>query len=442
MRFGVHADLLQSPTGIQPPKRRRVAGKLPTGGRMSRVAATLMTGMLLVVPAWAQQGFPPPNSTVQTSRPSIGYDFRDLVILNPRIILDGQDVGRLQTNGTRVQFQPMYDLAPGVHNVQATAVNQFGKRVGNQWQFTIMSNQPPVPPVSSTPRVTPAHESVVAEARPRLQADFPEQLRSARLWLDGNEQTSMVILSGNTLSYAPSQDLARGRHQASAQVLLASGRTENYSWTFDVQPPAAPPPSQAFLNLSPPRSANMKTRRPYIAADFAPDVRDVRLVVDNQDVTNQAERTNQRIAWTPTQGLGPGQHRARVEGRLPNGQFTATEWDFTVESSGRGQGNTPPPAAVDFTVDQPLNADRVSNVFEVHGSAAPGAAIRIVVRPLPRKNKVVNFKGTADRAGYFVVPVSASWAPRGQRLEVQVTAVDAQSGRKLAEPYTIEVYRR
>lgn len=409
---------------------------------MSRVAATLMTGMLLVVPAWAQQGFPPPNSTVQTSRPAIGYDFRDLVILNPRIILDGRDVGQLQTNGTRVQYQLPYDLAPGPHLVQATAVNQFGQRVGNQWQFTVASPQQAPPPVSMNPRVVPAHESTVAEARPRLQAEFPEQLRSARLWLDGNEQTSMVMMSGNTVTFMPTQDLSRGRHQASTQVLLASGRTENYSWTFDVQPPAAPVPSQAFLNLSPPRAAKMKTRRPYIAADFAPDVRDVRLVVDNQDVTGQAERTEQRIAWTPTQGLNPGQHRARVEGRLSNGQFTATEWDFTVEGRS-GESNRPaPPPAVDFTVDQPLNADRVGNVFEVHGSTAPGAAIRIVVRPLPRKNKVVNFKGTADRAGYFVIPVSASWAPRGQRLEVQVTAIDPQTNRKLAEPYTVEVYRR
>lgn len=408
---------------------------------MRKLVNAIATVCVLACPALAQTAYPAPGSTVQTLRPVFGYDFGQPVH-NEHISIDGHDFTHIASrNGFRVQITPEVDLPVGQHTIEVTAQNLVGLPVRYQWTFTIQpaGSQNPPAPVSTAPRITPAADAVVKEVRPAIQLEYPEGLRSAKLWLDGQEQTSMLRLNGNSVHFTPAQDLTQGRHQLSTQVLLLSGRQDNQTWSIDVQPPATGQDSghhwRQFSNFSPPQDATVPNSRPFISADWRGKMSDVRLLVDNTDVTNRAKLTDSRISWSPHYDIAPGLHHVTVQGRNHRGQTVDSHWDFTVDAN---QG----PQGIDFSVDEPANDGRVNKVFDVQGRAPAGSVVRVLLRPLPRRNKVVQFKGKADRAGYFSVPASASWAARGAEIEVDVTVLDAKTGQKLTEPVVLKVRRR
>ncbi|MBT9588442.1 hypothetical protein IV102_34205 [bacterium] len=413
---------------------------------MNRAATTILTGLLCLAPAWAQSAFPPANSTTNTRRPNIGFNFGQAA-RNMQLFIDGRDwTNESNKNGNVINFLPNWDIDLGQHQVEARAINILGLPIGNRWNFTVANpnNQNPATP-SGVTRVAPAHDSTTTELRPRISADYPDTLRNGRIWLDGNEVTSMASLSGGNMGFTPNQDLSPGRHQVATQVTYVSGQNFNYNWTFEVKPPAQQPPSQAFSNLSPPPNARMRNLRPYISADFNINYDNVRLLVDNNDVTNQCERMGNRIAWSPNYDLQPGAHGARVEGRTNNGQVYNSDWNFVLEGTG-GQPNTNPtptePTDIDFGVDEPLTGDRVRPNFQVEGQGPAGQTVRVSIKPLPKKNKVAQFQGVVDDSGNYSVPIkSPSWAGKNTRLEITVTLLNKR-GRPATDPIVLEVYRR
>lgn len=415
--------------------------------RLTRIA---LTTLALSCHCWAQQAFPAPDTSVNTQRPPIGFDFQQPA-RNPQLIIDGHEfTGQSQISGTRIQWTPNYDIEVGVHTVQARALNFLGLPIGANWKFTVAPQAPPPPPPNqganpSNTKIFPAQDAVVGEVRPRISVNYPDTLRSAKMWVDGVEQTSQVNLNGANVVLVPSQDLAAGRHQVASQVTFLSGQSYSHNWSFEVKPAAAAPTGPAFYNFSPAGGTHVTTQQPFISVEVAPELRRPKLMIDGRDFTSQCEREGNRIGWNPGYKLDLGTHKARVEARNAAGQVTGADWNFIIDGAVAPPPPPPPtapPTQATLTVDEPLTGDTVEKVFDVNGSGAPGAIVKISVRPLPKKNKVVQFKGTVDRAGYYTIPVSASWAGRGQRLEVIVNMIDAQTGKKLAPTTTLEVYRQ
>jgi len=411
---------------------------------MKRTITTLLTGLLLVVPVWAQTAFPTPNSTIQDRRPNIGYDFAQPV-RNMQLIIDGRDfTAASNKNGNVINIQFNFDADPGTHQVQARGINLLGLPIGSTWKFTIAAPQQSTPsnPFNPQTQVSPQQDSTVTEVRPRVAATYPETLRNARVWLDGAEVTSQVNLQGTSLSFTPGQDLSPGRHQVATQVTYVSGQTANQSWSFEVKPPAAAQPTPAFANLSPPPGATVRNLRPFISADFPQGLENVRLIVDNTDLTPQCQRTANRLSFSPVYDLQLGNHNARIEGRMNNGQVVASDWNFVVDGTGQANPTPQPPVSVDFGVDDPETGDRVRPNFNVTGQAPAGHTVRVSVKPLPKKNKVSQFQATVDANGDYSVPIkSPAWAVKGSRLELTVTVVN-ERGRRVADPIVVEVYRK
>lgn len=415
---------------------------------MKNAAATLLTGFLCLTPAWAQSLYPRPNEVITVRRPDVGANFGGLTpVHNMELYIDGRNWSvEAVRNGNDIHLTPSFDFDYGLHRVEARAINVLGAPLRHSWSFTIANpnpqNPPPQPPQGQT-RLSPKQNDVVQETRPRISADFPENLRNGRLYVDGNDVTGQVSLSGDRLTYVPTQDLAPGRHQVSAQATSVSGQNYNSSWSFEVRPAQAPP-STTFSNLTPPPNQRVNSLRPFISADFPPGLDYLRVLVDNRDVTNEAQRNANRISWSPNYDLQPGAHGARVEGRSSNGQVVHADWNFTLEASSGPASNPnvdPNDATIDFGVEDPITGDRVRSSFNVTGNAPAGRTVRVVVKPLPKKNKVSQFQAVADGQGYFSVPVSPTWATKGMRLEVTVTVL-GQRGRPATEPIVLEVYRR
>ena len=437
---------------------------------MQKFATTLIAGIVLSAPALAQNAFPPPNSTVNQLRPSIGCDFGGGV-RNMQLFIDGQEwTQAANKNGGRIDLNPTFDVGYGTHNVEARAIGILGLPINKAWQFTIANpnannnnnNNNPGSNSAAT-RTYPLADSVVDDTRPRISADFPENLRSARFYLDGQEVTQMTGITGNSVAFTPQSDLSRGNHQISTQVVYMSGNSGTQNWTFRVRPNNnnnnngnnGSNNTQTFTNFSPPLNAQVNNPRPFLSADFGVVMDNVRIYVDKTDVTNQAQITSNRVAWNPTYDLSPGTHYARVEGRQTNNnQVQSSDWQFVVAGNGNNNGNNnggnwnngnnnnnDQLDVVDFGVDSPNTGDRVNASFRVIGTAPPASTVRVSIKPLPKKNKVSAFTIKADANGNYNLPVAPTWATRGMRLELTTTVVDRR-GRPLADPIVTEVYRR
>ncbi|MBX3167630.1 MAG: hypothetical protein KF760_09465 [Candidatus Eremiobacteraeota bacterium] len=415
---------------------------------MQKVARTLIAGLLVSLPSWAQNVFPPANSTITQMRPSIGCDWGGGA-RNLQLIIDGRDwTQEANKNGGRIDLNPIFDVGYGTHTVESRATGLLGLPVAKTWTFTIVNPNGNVPVNSNNPatRTYPLADSVVNETRPRISADFPENLRAARAYLDGQEVPAGI--NGNNVAFTPQVDLSRGTHQVSTEVTYLSGARVTQNWTFNVRPTNQGNNNNLgngqFTNFSPPQNGQVNNSRPLLSADFGVVMDNLRIYVDKNEVTNQAQITSNRISWNPTYDLNPGLHWVRLEGRqTSNNQFVSTEWQFEVNGRNGGWNNNPGNQndSVNFGVDSPSQGARVSNSFRVSGSARPDATVRISVKPLPNKNKVASFSGKADARGYYSIPVAPTWATRGQRLEVTTTMLDRR-GRVLADPVVIQVIRR
>lgn len=442
---------------------------------MQKVAHTIIAGLLVSMPGWAQTIFPPANSTITQMRPTIGCDWGGGA-RNLQLIIDGRDwTQEANKNGGRIDLNPIFDVGYGTHTVESRATGLLGLPVAKTWTFTIANpngNGNTLPPVNSSnpaTRTYPLGGSEVNDPRPRISADFPENLRGARAYLDGQEIPANI--NGNSVAFQPQNDLSRGNHQVSAEVTYLSGARVTQNWTFKVRPNQGSNngnnntgSTTQFTNYSPPQNGQVNSARPVLSADFAVVMDNLRIYVDKNEVTNQAQITSNRIAFTPNTDLAPGTHYVRIEGRqTSNNQFATADWQFNVNSQNNGNNNgnwnngnnnnngnngnwnngnnNSSDDPIDFGVDSPNPGDRVNNTFRVMGSAVPDATVRVSVKPLPNKNKVSQFTGKADVNGNYNIQVAPPWATRGMRMEVTTTLVDRR-GRPLADPIVIQVIRR
>ncbi|MBN9419107.1 MAG: hypothetical protein J0I12_26875 [Candidatus Eremiobacteraeota bacterium] len=440
---------------------------------MQKVAQTLIAGLMVSLPGWAQTVFPPANSTINQMRPSIGCDWGGGA-RNLRLFLDGREwTQEANKNGGRIDLNPIFDVGYGTHTVESRATSLLGLPISKTWSFTIDNPNGNVNSNNPATRVYPLADNVVNESRPRVSADFPENVRQARAYLDGQEVQANV--NGNNVSFTPYQDLNRGTHQVSVEATYQSGARATQSWAFNVRPNNNNNGNNGnngdgswsqFTNILPMKGTDVNNPRPLVSTDLSSSMDNVRVYIDKNEVTNQAQISNNRIAWNPTYNLTPGTHEVRIEGRQTNNnQFANAVWQFNVApynnngnwdngnngnwnngnngnnngnwNNGNNNGNN----QVDFGVDTPNQGDRVNPSFRVQGSAEPDSNVRVSVKPLPNKNKVAQFQGKADANGNYNISVAPAWATRGMRLEVTTTVLDRR-GRALADPIVIQVIRR
>jgi hypothetical protein len=82
---------------------------------------------------------PVPGSVVTVTRPPVVAIFNGNV-RNVRMSVDGVDVtGAARVQGSRVTWNPGYDLDQGQHNCVVTAIAPNGQAVRGDWNFTIRS---------------------------------------------------------------------------------------------------------------------------------------------------------------------------------------------------------------------------------------------------------------------------------------------------------------
>lgn len=221
-------------------------------------------------------------------------------------------------------------------------------------------------------QVTPSHQGHVTQTQPTIRADFNTRIRSARIWVDGQEFTGQARTRGESVTLVPPYPLDYGVHQV--QVVTDDGRQANWNFAivapnnqagYNNQPGYNPHPNQPYnpgynqpgyrspytnqpnyypgynngrpsgitdvRNYGPAAGSVVTVQKPAISAAFNGPVNNLRLIVDGRDVTGESIIGNEGITWTPRHNLDQGQHNAQVTGTSANtGQPVSGNWNFTV----------------------------------------------------------------------------------------------------------------
>ncbi|MCA9779030.1 MAG: hypothetical protein KC800_20015, partial [Candidatus Eremiobacteraeota bacterium] len=82
---------------------------------------------------------PNPGTIVSQTRPQLQAVFPEYIRSgSANFMLDGQSFSpSVSSDGRTVAVTPSYNLNPGVHNVEVSALNQNGQRMTRNWSFTV-----------------------------------------------------------------------------------------------------------------------------------------------------------------------------------------------------------------------------------------------------------------------------------------------------------------
>jgi hypothetical protein len=364
-----------------------------------------------------------PQGVTTTTAPFITAAYRDdagVATARVRLSVDGVDVTPAsQITATALSYAAT-GLAQGPHTAVLTVPDNAGNTTTASWAFTIDSIAPEI----SAP--LPAAGSTVAPGVP-IAARFADtgvglDIGGIRLLIDGQDVTERATVAADGITYTPPQPLAGGAHSVQLTVPDTAGNVAQTQWAFAVDA-AAPAPS----NLQPAQGAELAANAvPTVAASYANDgvgmdVARIRLLVDGQDVTAQAQVTATGITWRPAAPLAEGAHVVRLVLVKRNGLTSDTSWSFTTR--------TPPEITAMAPRDVVLNANASVTVTAQYSDVGAGVDADKVTLTLDG----VDVSEDAD-----ITPNALSWvpdAPLPQGIHVLVLTVTDKAGNSTAQSW-------
>ncbi|MCL4472828.1 MAG: hypothetical protein M1455_02645 [Actinobacteria bacterium] len=190
---------------------------------------------------------PAAGSWLTERAPTIGVDFTPagsgiIDTASIAVLVDGVDVSSdADLSGGGISYVPLgSQLSDGWHDVSVTVNDDAGHSGHSEWSFAVDATPPVIE--NTLPREA-------ASARPFITASFADSgsgidPASASFILDGMDQTAAAVISGNSLSYNPGENLAYGSHNVQLSVRDRAGNLQATAWSFSVpQPPAVPAPA-------------------------------------------------------------------------------------------------------------------------------------------------------------------------------------------------------
>ena len=247
------------------------------------------------------------------------------------VTLDGQNITAQSTitasGFTRTLTQP---LSEGPHTLSVSLRDTVGNLTTRTNAFVTQS----APVISAA---TPKDQFLPGDTRPTITASLSDigagiDVSSIRLYFNDQDVTAAAQITASAVSYLTSQALADGTHTVRLHVVDLAGNPTDQSWEFGTA--TAP----VITGQSPRDVVLPSGSRPTIAATFNDgrvgiDPSKVLLIVNEQDVTQQATVTPQGITYTPTGALAAGTYTVYLEiGNTTNASANSV-WGFDVEEA-------------------------------------------------------------------------------------------------------------
>ncbi len=276
-----------------------------------------------------------PRAIVTTDpQVAIGARYSDagsgISLASVRLTVDGIDVTALaQASDTGVSYKPAVKLVNGSHAVALSVADAAGNVSTQSWSFGIDQSGPVVT------QLQPAHDSVLAaDASPLIGATVADALDQSgttlvALLVDGANVSAQARFSGGVLSYTPGTLLPEGNHAVKLTLRDQNGNETVSSWQFVTR--TAPvitgaAPRDVILNAQ--AGQTVSAQYGDVGAGIDPAL--VKLVIDEVDVTAQAQVGAESLSFTPSVRLPQGVHIVSLTVTDKAGNSSTESWRFTV----------------------------------------------------------------------------------------------------------------
>ncbi len=346
-----------------------------------------------------------------------------------RVRLDGNDItSRSGVSPVGFSYKPPAPLDFGTHTVRVAGLDRAGLRFAQSWSFTTTR---PAPPNESPVQLRTQEPSPGATVNNRfavVAADFTPQADAAsvRVRLDGNDITSRTRVSPVGFSYKPPAPLEFGTHTVRVTGRGRGGLAFDRSWSFTTtrapSPPATPTPQPVLLrNQRPSPGSTVENRFAEIAANFAPEAEaaSVRIRLDGYDITSRSGVSAGDFSYKPPAPLDFASHTVNVTGRGRGGLAFDRSWSFTVRRAA--------PAPISLTIRLPEENETVARTFDVAGTTAENARIRVTAGAGQSGTGQFSGTTTAGARGNFRISVTLTTLLGQQAVTVKITATHPSS---------------
>ena len=393
-------------------------------GTVTIQAASAPTPSPTATPSGTTTEFPAPNAVVADRRPTVGvHHTAALSAGQVRLFVDGRDfTNEARISGTRISWQPTYDLSVGQHSVRVSGVDTQGNRLERRWNFTLGEQ-------GQATRY-PGINTAVQSSRPTIGMSFPlaVQTDSARIWVDGQEFTHQATITPYEISWVPPYQLSSGNHSVRVDATTTTGQALNEVWAFSISGTQSTTTATGLIT-----SVNMSPNPPYSVGQIATvtmygspggaatfDVggrtgfamRETSSGVYQGNYTVSNQDTSTRLVTTL---------------RLPDGR-TQTLQSAEVVSVNQPAGNP-----LQLSVTSPTDRQNVDGNFNVIGRSTPNSTVEVTAQVrqslIPGVISIAGrtFSGSAvaDANGHFNVAIGATEAAVGSTLDLMVRARDA-----------------
>lgn len=195
-------------------------------------AAIAITGQVPDDGSWQTSALPAIQANFQRAGTGV-IDSSSITVL-----LDGVDVSTdAECSPEGIVYRPSTRLSEGPHYVLVTLSDDSGHTGISEWDFTVDTIAPQI--VNETPSgTTGGQPTISAELVEDGSGIDPDSLN---LTVDGVNSTSSATVTGNLISYIPTETLTPGPHGVQLAVRDLAGNQQVSAWSFSVPQPPAPP---------------------------------------------------------------------------------------------------------------------------------------------------------------------------------------------------------
>ncbi|OGB18894.1 MAG: hypothetical protein A2W72_11875 [Burkholderiales bacterium RIFCSPLOWO2_12_67_14] len=275
-------------------------------------------------------GGSPTDLTPSLRRPPV-VSLRSIDLATLRVTLDGQDVtALLGATANGFSHTLAQALPEGAHTLVVTVANTAGVVTTQSVDFKtesvpVIENQTPKDvflPGSSQPVVFATYSDVGAGIDPT----------QVKLSFRGVDVTAQAEVLSDSIRYVVPQALPDGTHAVRLEVADKAGNRSSSEWQFGT---AQPPEISDTL---PKDTVLPAGSRPTISASYQDsrngiDTSRVRLFVNSDDVTAQAQIGASGVSYTPAQPLAEGPYTVYLEVANTTNAATSAVWGFEVDAA-------------------------------------------------------------------------------------------------------------
>lgn len=375
-------------------------------------------------PSGTTTEFPAPNAVVADRRPTVGlHHTAPLSAGKVRLFVDGRDfTNEARISGSRISWQPTYDLSVGQHSVRFSGVDNLGNRLERRWNFTLGEQ-------GQTTHY-PGINTAVQSPRPTIGMSFPlaVQSDSARLWVDGQEFTHQATITPYEISWIPPYELSSGNHNVRVDATTTTGQALHEVWGFSISGTQSTTTATGLIT-----SVNMNPNPPYSIGQNATVT--VYGSPGGTATFDVGGRTGFAMRETSS-GVYQGNYTVSNQDtstrlvttlRLPDGR-SQTLQSAEVVTVSQPAGNP-----LQLSVTSPADGQNVDGNFNVIGRSTPNSTVEVTAQVrhslIPGVISIAGrtFSGSAvaDANGHFNVAVGATEAAVGSTLDIIVRAQDA-----------------